>query len=60
MPVRKYSVGGYEIDLTVDKTGNMLIIYTNKATGQTETVYIENPFLTYYKKDSATRLDYVT
>ena len=60
MQTRKYEVGIYEIDLTIDKTGNMLIIYKNKANDQTETIYIPNPFLTHYRKDSTVKVDYIT
>ena len=53
MKNRKFYVGIYEIDLTIYKTGNMLIVYKNKTNDETEIVYLKNPFmLKYFKKGS--------
>ena len=60
MKNRKFYVGVYEIDLTVYKTGNMLIVYKNKVSEQVEQVYIKNPFLARYIRNATVPVDYVT
>ena len=52
MEKSKFEVSIYTIEVTVYKTGNLHISYTNNVTGEQRIVKVHNPFVHKQLKDN--------